>query len=89
MNSPRTSDRIQAVHSLLVQPGGPTTRFLQVAAYGIKWGDCGSRDPIEDCVGWEKSEVTGCDMMRLGESDIIGSRSASRNLRVWRESESI
>mmetsp|Transcript_83683 Transcript_83683/g.200767 ORF Transcript_83683/g.200767 Transcript_83683/m.200767 type:complete len:282 (+) Transcript_83683:47-892(+) len=35
----------------------------KAAQHGIKWGDCGSRAPIEGCIGWMKSEVTGCDLM--------------------------
>lgn len=56
----------------------------KVAAYGIKWGDCGSRDPIEDCVGWEKSEVTGCDMMytpgKLWPKDLAESYFGNRTI---------
>ena len=30
---------------------------------GIRWGDCGSREPLSDCLGWQVSEVTGCNLM--------------------------
>mmetsp|Transcript_9439 Transcript_9439/g.17491 ORF Transcript_9439/g.17491 Transcript_9439/m.17491 type:complete len:290 (-) Transcript_9439:75-944(-) len=35
----------------------------KAASLGIYWGDCGSREPVEGCLGYMKSDVTGCDLM--------------------------
>eukprot|EP00930_Biecheleria_cincta_P002362 TRINITY_DN103368_c0_g1_i1.p1 TRINITY_DN103368_c0_g1~~TRINITY_DN103368_c0_g1_i1.p1 ORF type:complete len:307 (-),score=57.60 TRINITY_DN103368_c0_g1_i1:14-934(-) len=35
----------------------------KVAQVGTQWGDCGSRTPVEGCLGWATSEKTGCPLM--------------------------
>lgn len=35
----------------------------KVAKVGTQWGDCGSRTPLEGCLGWTNSNKTGCPLM--------------------------